>query len=71
MIGVLLMGLVRREKRGIANIGFESFVILVVYAGSVVFMFTAKSLDVLPHWRMCFITNSQPYSYELLRLIRG
>ncbi len=36
------MRLVRREKRGVANIGFESFVILVVYAGSVVFMFTSK-----------------------------
>lgn len=29
--GLLLMGLLRREKHGIANIGFESFLILVVY----------------------------------------
>ncbi len=42
MVGTLLMGLVRREKRGIANIGFESFVILVTYTGAVIFMFTAK-----------------------------
>ncbi len=42
MISVLLMGLIRREKRGIANIGFESFLILVVYVGAVIFMFTAK-----------------------------
>jgi cation:H+ antiporter len=34
--GVLLMGLVRREKRGIANIGFESFFVLLVYAAAVV-----------------------------------
>ncbi|MGC1481565.1 MAG: hypothetical protein WA771_13780 [Chthoniobacterales bacterium] len=42
MISVLLMGLIRREKRGIANIGFESFVILLVYVGAVVFMFTSE-----------------------------
>ncbi len=42
MVSVLLMGLIRREKRGIANIGFESFLILVVYVGAVIFMFTAK-----------------------------
>lgn len=29
--GILLMGLLRREKHGIANIGFESFLILVIY----------------------------------------
>lgn len=33
--GVLLMGLVRREKRGIANIGFESVFVLLVYAAAV------------------------------------
>ena len=33
MTAVLLMGLVVREKRGIANIGFESFLILALYAG--------------------------------------
>jgi cation:H+ antiporter len=31
LTGVLLLGLLRREKRGIANIGFESFFILVLY----------------------------------------
>ena len=34
MTGVLLLGLLRREERGIANIGFESFLILVLYLGS-------------------------------------
>ena len=33
MTAVLLMGLVIREKRGIANIGFESFLILSLYGG--------------------------------------
>lgn len=28
---ILLMGLLRREKRGIANTGFESFLIIVLY----------------------------------------
>jgi len=31
---VLLLGLLRREKHGVANIGFESFLILVLYFGS-------------------------------------
>lgn len=39
LTAVLLLGLLRREKRGIANIGFESFLILVLYAGGVVVMF--------------------------------
>lgn len=34
LTGLLLLGLIRREKRGIANIGFESFLILVLYAGT-------------------------------------
>lgn len=34
LTGLLLMGLIRREKSGIANIGFESFLILVLYVGS-------------------------------------
>lgn len=37
--GILLLGLLRREKSGIANIGFESFFVLLFYAGSVVLMF--------------------------------
>lgn len=38
LTAVLLLGLLRREKRGIANIGFESFFILILYAGGVVVM---------------------------------
>jgi cation:H+ antiporter len=33
MTGFLLMGLIRRQTRGIANIGFESFLIVVFYLG--------------------------------------
>lgn len=36
LAGILLLGLLRREKSGIANIGFESFLVLVLYAMSVV-----------------------------------
>lgn len=39
--GVLLMGLIRREKRGIANIGFESFFVLLAYAFAVVITLAA------------------------------
>jgi cation:H+ antiporter len=38
LTGVLLMGLVRREKRGIANIGFESFFVLLLYVGGLLVM---------------------------------
>jgi cation:H+ antiporter len=38
MVGVLLMGLLRREKQGPGGIGFESATILVLYALSVVVM---------------------------------
>lgn len=31
LTGILLLGLLRREPRGIANIGFESFLVLVLY----------------------------------------
>lgn len=41
MTGILVLGLVRREKRGVANIGFESFLILLLYFGAVIFLFTA------------------------------
>jgi len=34
MTGILLLGLLRREKRGIASIGFESFLVLIVYAAA-------------------------------------
>lgn len=33
LTSILLMGLIRREKYGIANIGFESFLLFLVYAG--------------------------------------
>lgn len=35
MTGVLLLGMLRRERRGIANIGWESALVLALYAGSV------------------------------------
>jgi cation:H+ antiporter len=35
MVAVLLLGLLRRERHGVANIGFESLVVLVLYAGGV------------------------------------
>lgn len=31
LTSILLLGLIRRERRGVANIGFESFAVLVVY----------------------------------------
>ena len=41
LTGLLLLGLLRREKHGIANIGFESFLVLVLYFGSFVFLLAA------------------------------
>jgi cation:H+ antiporter len=35
MTGILLMGLLRREKGGIGGIGFESFAILLLYVAAV------------------------------------
>ncbi len=35
MTGILLMGLLRREKHGVAGIGFESAAVLALYAGAV------------------------------------
>ncbi len=43
MAAVLLLGLLRREKYGIGNIGFESVVVLVLYAGSVALLVAAPS----------------------------
>jgi cation:H+ antiporter len=40
MTGVLLLGMLRRERHGIAGIGFESAIVLLLYAGSVVLLFT-------------------------------
>jgi len=34
MNAVLMLGLLRRQKKGIGNIGFESFTLLVLYAGA-------------------------------------
>ncbi|MGB7444568.1 MAG: hypothetical protein WA919_26175 [Coleofasciculaceae cyanobacterium] len=39
MTSVLLLGLLRREKYGIGNIGFESFMILILYLGGFFFLF--------------------------------
>jgi cation:H+ antiporter len=41
MTGVLLLGLIRREKKGIGNIGFESATIAVLYAAGIGFSVTA------------------------------
>jgi cation:H+ antiporter len=35
MTGVLLLGMLRRERHGIAGIGFESALVLALYVGSV------------------------------------
>jgi len=39
MTGVLLLGLLRREKHGIGNIGFESVLILMLYLGGLLLLF--------------------------------
>ncbi|MGF1457461.1 MAG: sodium:calcium antiporter [Leptolyngbyaceae cyanobacterium] len=39
MTGTLLLGLLRREKHGLGNIGFESFLIIVLYLGGVAMIF--------------------------------
>ena len=36
---VLLLGMLRRERTGPAGIGFESVLVLLLYAGSVVLIF--------------------------------
>ena len=38
MTGIILMGLLHREKHGIANIGWESFLICVLYVASLVYI---------------------------------
>lgn len=40
MTAVLLLGLLRREKYGFANIGFESLLILLIYAGGTALLLT-------------------------------
>lgn len=39
MTAVLIMGFVRRERYGIGKIGFESFIILLLYAGALLMLF--------------------------------
>jgi cation:H+ antiporter len=39
MTGILLLGLLQRQEKGIGNIGFESVLILLLYLTSVVFLF--------------------------------
>jgi cation:H+ antiporter len=40
MTGVLILGMLRRERRGIANIGFESALILILYLGGTALLIT-------------------------------
>lgn len=42
LTGILLLGLLRREKRGIGNIGFESFLILIFYLGGLWLLFSSQ-----------------------------
>lgn len=39
MSSVLLIGLIRREKKGLANIGVESYLIMIIYAGAMAVIF--------------------------------
>ena len=39
LTAILLLGLLRREQHGIANIGFESFLIIVLYLGGFFLLF--------------------------------
>jgi cation:H+ antiporter len=39
LTGILLLGLLRREQHGIGNIGFESFLILMLYLGGFLLLF--------------------------------
>tara|TARA_R110002110_G_scaffold415797_1_gene656205 strand:+ start:27487 stop:28512 length:1026 start_codon:yes stop_codon:yes gene_type:complete len=39
LISIILLGLLRREKHGIANIGFENFLIILIYPLSIWFVF--------------------------------
>ena len=41
MTAILLLGMLRRETYGVANIGFESLAILVLYAGALAMTFLA------------------------------
>lgn len=39
LTGILLMGLLRRERSGIGNIGFESFLVITLYVGAFTLLF--------------------------------
>lgn len=39
LTAILLLGLLRRERHGIANIGFESFFVMLLYGGALVLLF--------------------------------
>ena len=39
MTGILVLGLLQREKHGIGNIGFESFLVLLLYVGGFLLIF--------------------------------
>ncbi|MFW6067209.1 MAG: sodium:calcium antiporter [Myxococcota bacterium] len=41
LTGILLLGLLRREKHGIGNIGFESFLVLILYAAAFAVLYLA------------------------------
>jgi cation:H+ antiporter len=43
LTSILLLGLIRREKHGIGNIGFESFFLLLVYIGGFLIIVTTMS----------------------------
>lgn len=40
MTGIILMGLLHRERHGIANIGWESFLVFLLYVGSLIYIAT-------------------------------
>ena len=42
LTGILLLGLLRREKQGIGNIGFESFLTLALYVGAFVLLYVSS-----------------------------
>ena len=39
LTGILLLGLLRREKHGVGGIGFESFLVIAVYVGAFLVLF--------------------------------
>ena len=43
MTSILLLGLLRREKHGIANIGFESALLFLLYIGGFIIIVTAMN----------------------------